>query len=132
MATAVLDTSVVVALLSPTDRLHDAATKAVADLELSGAAFALPTLVYAEVLVGVLRRERASAEALDRFLGVAIDQLVELTREIATAAAQLRAGDPALRLPDAIVIGTGQVLDAAVLTGDRQWARYDGRVQVVG
>ncbi len=132
MATAVLDTSVVVALLSPTDRLHDAATKAVADLELSGAAFALPTLVYAEVLVGVLRRDRASAEALDRFLGVAIDQLVDLTREVATAAARLRADNVALRLPDAVVIGTGQVLDAVVLTGDRQWARYDGRVQVVG
>ncbi len=132
MPTVVLDSSVVVALLSPTDRLHGPARSAVADLELSGMAFAVPTVVYAEVLVGVLRHGRNGADVLDRFLDAAVDQVVDLSRRIATAAARLRASDLTLRLPDAIVLGTGQVLDATVLTADRRWARHGERVRLIG
>lgn len=132
MPTALLDSSVVVALLSPTDRLHGPAQSAVADLELAGMAFAVPTVVYAEVLVGALRRGGDGVEALDRFLDAAIDRVVDLSRSVATAAAGLRANDLALRLPDAIVIATGQVLDALVLTADRRWTRYGERVRVIG
>lgn len=131
MPTAVLDSSVVVALLSPTDQLHGAARGAVGGLERSGAAFVLPTLAYAEVMVGAMRGGPNRVRALDRFVDIAIDQLAPLTREVATVAARLRADDRTLRLPDAIVIATGQVLDAVLLTGHRQWARHGPRVQVV-
>lgn len=122
----------VIALLSPTDRLHTLARSAVADLEVAGMAFAVPTVVYAEVLVGALRQGRRGADALDQFLDAAIDQVVDLSRRVAAAAARLRANDLALRLPDAIVLATGQVLNATVLTADRRWARYDERVRVIG
>jgi PIN domain nuclease of toxin-antitoxin system len=44
----------------------------------------------------------------------------------------LRASDLTLRLPDAIVLATGQVLDATVLTADRRWARHGERVRLIG
>ena len=51
--------------------------------------------------------------------------------DVAKAAARLRARHRSLRLPDALVIATGIVDDAAVLTCDRRLAAVDDRVQVL-
>jgi predicted nucleic acid-binding protein len=58
-----------------------------------------------------------------------IGQVIE---DIAETAAELRAHHRALRLPDAVVIATGDVLGAdAVLTGDARWRRVSRRVRVI-
>lgn len=128
MALIVLDASVLIALLDPADPLHGAATDALRrnaadDLR-------IPTSAYAECLVGPARRRRlGEARAA---IGALMADLVALTGDIAEAAAQLRARHRALRLPDAVVIATGDVLEADVtLTGDVRWRRVSRRIRVI-
>ncbi|OLT10974.1 hypothetical protein BJF78_28140 [Pseudonocardia sp. CNS-139] len=52
--------------------------------------------------------------------------------EVAVTAAELRGRHRSLRLPDALVVATGIVEDAVVLTCDKRLADVDPRVQVVG
>jgi predicted nucleic acid-binding protein len=128
----VLDASVVLALLDPEDALHQAATHAVRQHRAEGARFVLPASVLAEVLVGVAR---LGDEALDQSrsqIVAAFGTPVPLDESVAVNAARLRARHRSLRLPDAVVLATAQVLDAhVVLTGDRQWDRVDSRVKLI-
>jgi predicted nucleic acid-binding protein len=128
----VLDASVVLALLDPQDALHQAATQAVREHRAEGARFALPASVLAEVLVGVAR---IGDEALDQRrsqIVAAFGPPVPLDEPVADNAARLRARHPSLRLPDAVVLATAQVIGAdAVLTGDKQWDRVDARVTLI-
>ena len=128
MALIVLDASVLIGLLDPTDPLRGAAADALRrhaadDLR-------IPTSAYAECLVGPAGRRRlGEAKAA---IGSLMAELVALTEDIAETAAELRAHHRALRLPDAIVIATGDVLGAdAVLTGDARWRRISRRVRVI-
>jgi len=53
-----------------------------------------------------------------------------ISAQIAERAAVLRAAHRGLRLPDALVIATGDALDAmTVLTADRTWPRLSRRAQ---
>jgi predicted nucleic acid-binding protein len=128
VALIVLDASVLIGLLDPTDPLHGAATDALRrhaadDLR-------IPTSAYAECLAGPAKRRRLSeAKAA---IGSLMSELAVLTEDIAEMAAELRAHHRALRLPDAVVIATGDVLGAdAVLTGDARWRRVSRRVRVI-
>lgn len=59
----------------------------------------------------------------------AIDRVDEVTAE---RAAELHARFPRLRLPDALVVAHGEVVEAgAVLTTDRSWRRVSRRVEVL-
>lgn len=128
MALIVLDASVVIGHLDPADALHEAATQAF--VEHVEDDLRLPASAYAEALVdaartGKLDEIRAKIAAL-RLTIVPIDV------PLAERAAAIRGHEPSLRLPDALVLACGDVLDArAVLTADRRWARFP-RVTVVG
>ena len=128
MALIVLDSSVVIAQLDRTDALH--ATAKQVFLELYTEELLLPTSAYAEVLVAPARHgalAKARADVAD--LGL---ELVPIDHRVAERTAELRAEREALRLPDALVLACGDVLDAdAVVTGDRRWASFD-RVRVIG
>lgn len=132
MGAVVLDASVVLALLDPQDALHKEAVRAVREHRADGSRFLLPASVLAEVLVGVAR---LGEEALDQRRGqivAAFGRPVALDESVAVSAARLRATHRSLRLPDAIVLATAEVLDAqAVLTGDKRWERVDSRVRLV-
>jgi predicted nucleic acid-binding protein len=128
VALTVLDASVLIALLDPADPLHGPATDALRrhaadDLR-------IPTSAYAESLVGPAgRRLLPEAKAA---IGSLRAGLVALTEDIAEQAAELRARHRALRLPDAVVIATGDVLAAdAILTGAARWRRVSRRVRVI-
>ncbi len=127
MAVVVFDASVVIAHLDATDSLHEAASAA---LDEHDSGRYLPTSAYAEVLVGPAAGgafERVRQDVRD--LGF---ELVAIDATVAEIAAGIRASRPAVRLPDALVLACGEVLDAdAVLTADRRWARFP-RVQVIG
>jgi len=87
----------------------------------------LPASAYAEILVAPLRRGPeavAKARQVMTHLGIRIEPL---TSEVADRAATLRARHDSLRLPDALVLATGEALEAdAVLTADRAWPRSAG------
>ncbi|HEY4026181.1 MAG TPA: PIN domain-containing protein [Candidatus Dormibacteraeota bacterium] len=128
MALIVLDASVLIALFDPADALHSGMTAALrshADDDLK-----IPASAYSESLVGPARhgRSKEAKQAIRALLA----EVVVLSEHIAEEAAELRAHHSKLRLPDALVIATGNVLDAdVILTGDSGWRRLAKSVQVV-
>jgi len=128
VALIVLDASVVIAHLDPADAHHERATDVL--LQHADDDLRLPASAYAETLVDPARSGRLD-EARDT-----IDQLelrIEpIGKEIAERAASLRARSRGPRLPDALVLACGEVLEAdAILTADRRWRRFE-RVLVIG
>lgn len=93
-------------------------------------ALVLPASALAESLVHPFAAGVDVSDALDRLL--AVFRIEPLSLEIAVAAARLRAVNPFIRLPDALVLATGAHLEAAqILTCDRRWRRIDRRVRVI-
>ena len=128
MALIVLDASVVIAHLDPGDALHEQAKAAL--LEHADDDLRLPASAYSESLVDPARKGRLE-EAQARIAALRL-QIVPLDQETAEHAAALRARAQSLRLPDALVLATGELLEAdAVLTADRRWRRLT-RVRVIG
>jgi len=130
VALTVLDASSVIAFRDPADALH---TRAVASFRAHASDdLVLPASVYAEVLVGPLRHGAPAVASLEQFVQDFAMQIAALSPDIARHAASLRAQTPSLRLPDAFVLATADVLEAAnVLTGDRTWARLSPRVRLL-
>jgi PIN domain nuclease of toxin-antitoxin system len=130
MAVTVLDASAVIAFRDPIDALHARAVdsfRAHASNDL-----VLPASVYAEVLVGPMRHGAPALASLEEFVQDFAMHIAPLSPDIARHAALLRAQTPSLRLPDAFVLATGDLLEAtSVLTGDRSWAKLSPRVQLV-
>lgn len=130
MARVVVDASVVIAIATPTDARHTMSVRALdvrRDDELI-----LPASAYTETMVWPMSAGPEAVARLDTFLeemGIAV---AAITRDIGRRAAELRAGRRSLRLGDALVIATGDLLDAdEVLTSDRRWARASHRVVLV-
>jgi predicted nucleic acid-binding protein len=127
VALIVLDASVVIAHLDASDALHAAAVAALRehvedDLH-------LPASAYAEALVAPARTRRL--EEGRRTIAALGVRLVPIGPEVAERAAAVRAAEPTLRLPDALVLACGDVLDAqAVVTADRRWQRFE-RVELI-
>lgn len=128
MALIVLDASVLIAHLDPSDALHRGAQRAFSLY--ANDEMRLPASAYSEYLVDAVRGGRIdeARDAVER-MGVRVEPI---DAQMAEAAARLRARSRSLRLPDALVIACGDVLNAnVVLTGDRRWARF-ARVRVIG
>lgn len=89
----------------------------------------LPASAYAEALVEPSRRGRAALERAKQLVDVFPLRIEPITREIAERAAVLR---KAVRLPDALVLATADVLDAdVVLTADARWPKASARARVI-
>lgn len=128
MALIVLDASVLIAVTDANDDLHGSCVEALR--EYAWGELRLPASAYAECLVGAAQRETlAIARANIVQLGI---ELVPIGEEVAVKSAEIRADARSLRLPDALVLACGEILDAeVVLTADRRWARFP-RVRVIG
>jgi predicted nucleic acid-binding protein len=127
VALIVLDASVVIAHLDPDDAGHARAVSALTDYAAED--LRLPASAYAETLVTPARRGRL-AETRARIQQMFLT-IVPIDEAVAEAAAVIRSQQPALRLPDALVIACGDVLNAAlVLTADHRWAA-NARVTVL-
>lgn len=127
MALIVLDASVVIAVTDTNDDVHAASADALRrhmDDELR-----LPTSAYAECLVGPARGKTLDLARRNVVqLGI---ELVPIDERIAVRSAEIRASAPSLRLPDALVLACGEILDAdVVLTADRRWRSFP-RVRVL-
>ncbi len=129
MALVVLDASVAIAFLDAGDAHHAAAVEAVGRARRDE--LVLPSSAYAEILVDPWRRGPDAVALVRRFLTDLSIRIEPLTAEIAERAAQLRSRHRALRLPDALVLATADVLDAGALTCDRSWPRVSRRARVV-
>ena len=129
MALLVLDASVVIALLDGRDAHH---ARALVSIEANRAADkVIPASSLAEVLVVPYRAGDRTVQELERSLAEVPVRIEPITVDIARQAAALRAKHAGLRLGDAVVLATGEVLGAAVLTADAAWPRYSKRVRVI-
>lgn len=83
----------------------------------------LPASAYAEALVGPMARGEEAVRIVDDFVARLPLGVEPMTVDVARAAARLRARyGRRLRLPDALVVATAEVLAADVLiTTDRGW-----------
>ena len=130
MALIVVDASVVIGFLDADDEHHKAA---VAAFDACGSDdLVLPATAYAEVLVAPAQKGSAAIDRVDETLSALTVRLESATPAIARAAATLRARHRSLRLPDALVLATADVLGAAkVLTADRAWSKINRKVRVI-
>ncbi|MGH7898164.1 MAG: type II toxin-antitoxin system VapC family toxin [Candidatus Binatia bacterium] len=130
MALIVLDASVVIAFLDAGDVHHRAAVAVIAETQADDRV--LPASAYAEVMVAPLRRGEKHADKVDSALSSLAVRIEPITRDVARAAAALRARHKTLRLPDALVVAAGDVLDAAsVVTADGRWRNVSARVRTL-
>lgn len=130
MAIVVVDASVVIAHFDGDDAHHAAA--AVALREADADELVVPASAYAEVLVRPYRRGARSVAQADEFFAEIGARIEPIGTPIAKRAAYLRSSHTGLRLPDALVLATGDLLDAdRVLTTDRALARFSRRVRPI-
>ena len=128
-----LDASVVIGLRDPQDAHHESAVEAVQHARAARNRLVLPASVLAEILVGASRLSKTAVARTEQFVDAVIDTVQPIDREVARGAASYRACRSSLRLPDALVLAVGEVVDAdTVYTADAGWARCDRRVQVIG
>jgi predicted nucleic acid-binding protein len=130
VAVIVLDTSVLVALLDGGDTLHEPVTSALAEAWEAGEELLVPSIAYAEALVRPLERGGETLERAEAFF--ATQTIAPIDRAEAREAARLRGLHRRwLRMPDALVLATGLLRDANILTGDSRWARVSPLALVV-
>ena len=128
MALIIIDASVVIALLDPADALHASARREFD--RVAGEELALPASALAETLVaparaGKLEEARQRIQALELLIA-------DVDEAVALEAARWRGRQSRLRLPDALVLATAEVLNATLLlTGDANWRAISSRVRVI-
>jgi|Tabmets5t2r1_1033131.scaffolds.fasta_scaffold99310_2 predicted nucleic acid-binding protein len=128
MGLALLDTSIVIAVLNRRDALHPAARRSLLAAR-DRHALAMSSLTYAEILVGPLRAGAGAVEIVERFAAQA--SVLDITPQIARLAAELRASRN-IKLPDALIVATGLWHRAdVILTADVRWKGIE-TVRVVG
>ncbi|HET6999644.1 MAG TPA: PIN domain-containing protein [Solirubrobacterales bacterium] len=116
MGALALDASVAIGFLEPTDAHHD---RAVSELRRrSDAQLIMAASAYSETLVRPLAL--GLGDRVEAFVDGLRIEIVPADREIARTAAQLRAANGGLRLPDALVVATAQLRDAELLTFDER------------
>lgn len=117
-----LDAGAIIGLLDANDAHHVAAHRALASATGGGHRLALAASAFAECLVGPFRRGKASVEVVRGLIERLPIAIIALDAETAVAAAQIRAQQLGVRLPDALVIATA-VNGAAeqLITTNRKW-----------
>lgn len=129
----VIDASVVLGLLDSQDPLHRPASDTVAALRQDDTEIVLPSFVLAEVLIGVGAFDIGAIELRRDQLEAAVGPAFPVDGRVATAAAHRCAESRSMRLPEALLLGTADVVGAEqVLTGDARLAAIDPRVRVIG
>ena len=128
MALIVLDASVLIALLDPADRLNAKAVQALTAVARDE--LAIPASALAETLVLPARSGKLGAARAA--IGLLHLHVTPIDESVAVEAARLRAQHSGLKLPDALVLASGEVLRAkSILTGDQRWLSISKRVSLV-
>jgi predicted nucleic acid-binding protein len=120
-----LDADVVIAFLDSANAQHRTAVEILEPRIAARDTLLMPASVYAEILVQPLRT--GVAEQVDRAIADLRIQVLSLDRPIARQAAELRAKDATLRLPDALALATAFQHRAAFLTLDLRLRRIAER-----
>lgn len=126
---SVLDASVLIALLDEADVGRPVARAAVAESQ-QRHELLIPVTAFSESIVAPYRRSRRDGQRAEEALA-ALGRVVDVTRDIASRAAQLRAARQ-IKLPDALILATAMEVSAdQILTLDRRWRGVDPRVRLL-
>jgi predicted nucleic acid-binding protein len=122
----VLDSDAVVGFLDRMDALHDAADAAIRDL-IRDQRLLVSVVSYAEVLTGARLGHHDEDQVRGFFSGL-ISGVVPVDVVVADMAAELRSRRKSLRMPDALILATAEILPEIdlVVTGDMQVATVSG------
>ncbi len=124
MPTVMLDTNIVSSLLNPDDALHTCALSAVRRWENRAGTFTISVITWSELRVGAIRKGAQAQTALAEFRAAVIDEIYAVNETASEAAAQLRANDITIRVPDALIISTARGVGAgALLTADKKFRK---------
>jgi predicted nucleic acid-binding protein len=121
MALTVVDAGVLIGFLDRNDPHHQAAADALTATVERGDRIAIPSSALAEVLVGPSRHGRQAVAAVLKLIERVPFEIAPLDKDVAVAAAALRATHRAIKLPDALVLATATMLAEVLLTTDRGW-----------
>jgi predicted nucleic acid-binding protein len=117
----ILDASVLIGLLDVADAHHSRAVDDVESGDRAGRRLLTPASAYSEALVAFARAGRLG-EAREALAAMGLT-VVPLTATMAELAAELRASQERLRLPDAIVVACARELGGELLSYDRRLMR---------
>lgn len=124
-----LDASVLIALLDEKDVGRPVARTAVDEAKRDHDLL-IPVTAFSESVVAPYRRSQRDGQRAEAALA-ALGRLVDVSREIASRAAQLRATRQ-IKLPDALILATAMHVAAdQILTLDRRWQGVDSRVRLL-
>lgn len=122
MGLTVLDAGVLIAFLDRNDAHHESAHDALRAALDRNDRIVLPASALAESLVGPSRRGAEAVSAVCELIERVPIRIAPLDDGVAVAAARMRAANRTLKLPDAAVIATAEVLGAdRLVTTDRAW-----------
>lgn len=113
MAQVVLDSSVLIALLAPTDVHHLAAVAATSGKN----EYLISAVTLSEALIAPFKRGVREGQELLQVIKKSINQIIDVDEKIATAGAQIRA-EKNLTLPDALISATATKVKAQLWTFD--------------
>jgi predicted nucleic acid-binding protein len=124
MGLALLDSSVIIGALDANDSLHAAAASTVRELATSHRLGA-SVIVVAEVMSGA-KTGHHDEKHVRAFFARGIAERLIVDEPIAIRAAELRGANAALRLPDALILATGESAADVVVTADARWRKVRG------
>jgi predicted nucleic acid-binding protein len=130
----VVDSGLLVAFLDGSDSMHAAADRAIRKI-IPTQPLVASIISYAELLTGA-RLGHHDEGRITGLFDELISTLVPVDRGLADSAAALRAANPALRMPDALIAATAETQPevSLLLTGDRRLARlkdFECRAELV-
>lgn len=122
----VLDPDAVVGFLDSKDALHDAADAAIRDL-VPKERLLVSVVTYAEVLTGA-RLGHHDEDQVRGFFAQLISEVLPVDVTVADEAAELRSRFKSLRMPDALILATGETNPDVdlIVTGDAQVSKVPG------
>ena len=131
-AAVVVDSGVLLALWDPDDTHHQAALTALERYLAGGARLVVPVTALTEVLTGAFRATPYAVRTIETFIDDLVSEVRPTDRTVGRAAAKLLAEHPTLALANALLLATGEVVDAKdILTTNQHLEQVDQRVRVL-
>ena len=126
MGLILLDSTVIVGFLDADDTLHEATVARFREIVPTHPLVA-SAISYAEVMTGVSLGHHPT-ETVEGFFQALVREILPADTPVAARAGALRGRHPSLRMPDALILATGDLNPniEAVLCGDRDWAKVKG------
>ena len=128
MESVLLDSSAVIAFYNSGDKHHK---KIVADISQTSAKFLISTITLTESMVAAVKVSEKESERMLQELTRGFEPFIEVTSQIAMAAAKLRA-KTGLATPDAIISASASATGAMLWTFDKALAKAHNGSRLIG